>query len=79
MGMYDSIIIDIKCPSCGNESEKEAQTKELGCNLEVWRKGDFVTDKYNRIDCLTDCECGNFFRLGVKLKKGKVTGKYKLL
>jgi len=41
MGMFDSIMIDIKCPSCGNEGEKEAQTKELECNLEVWKKGDF--------------------------------------
>jgi len=78
MGMFDSIKIDIKCPTCGNESEKEAQTKELECNLEVWRKGDFVTDKYNYIGCLTDCKCGESFYVDVKLDKGVVTGEYEL-
>ena len=54
--MFDSVKIDIKCPYCGETSEIEAQTKELQCMLEVWRKGDFVTDKLNSLDCLADCE-----------------------
>ena len=56
MGMFDSVYLNIKCPYCGNESDIECQTKDLDCNLEVWRKGDFVgSDKYNSLDCLADC------------------------
>lgn len=78
MGMYDSIVINIKCPSCGNEYKREAQTKQLDCDLEVWRKGDFVTTKYNDLDCLTDCRCDKIFNVNIKLKKGVVTGEYEL-
>ena len=76
MGMFDSIIIDIKCPYCGDESEKKAQTKDLDCNLEIWRNGDFVTDKYNSLDCITGCKCGKYFMVDVELKEGKVSGSY---
>lgn len=55
MGMYDSVWLDIKCPHCGNESEIECQTKQLECNLDVWRKGDFVTNEFNYLTCLADC------------------------
>ena len=78
--MFDSVKIDIKCPYCGKTSEMEAQTKELDCNLEVWKKGDFVTDKFNELDCLTDCEkCNKFIDVIVFLDKGKVSGKYKAI
>lgn len=57
MGMFDSVYLNIKCPHCNNESEIECQTKDLDCNLEVWRKGDFVgTHKYNDLDCLASCQ-----------------------
>lgn len=93
MGMYDSVKIKIKCPYCGEESEIEAQTKELDCTLEVWKVGDFVSDKFNYLDCVADClqpECkkasmlgyhsriGRFFNVRIFLKKGKVSGKYKI-
>jgi hypothetical protein len=55
MGMFDSVKIEMKCPYCGEVSEIEAQTKELECNLDVWKKGDFVTDKINYLECLADC------------------------
>ncbi len=77
MGMFDSVIINIKCPACGDQSEKDAQTKELDCVLEEWRQGDFVTDKYNELDCLADCDkCGEYFYVNVKLDKGVVSGEY---
>ena len=55
MGMYDNVIIEIECPYCGEKSEMDAQTKELDCNLDVWKKGDYVTDKLNYLDCIADC------------------------
>ena len=63
MGMFDSIKIDMKCPYCNEVSEIEAQTKELDCELEVWKEGDFVTDKLNYLECLADCvqkECKEY-------------------
>ena len=64
MGMFDSIYLKIKCPYCGEESEIEAQTKELEQELNVWRKGDFIgTDEYNHLECIADChsdECMSF-------------------
>ena len=55
MGMFDSVKIEMKCPYCGEVSEIEAQTKELECDLEVWKKGDFITYKLNYLECLADC------------------------
>lgn len=53
--MFDSVIIEIKCPYCGEVSETEAQTRQLDCDLEVWKVGDFVTDKLNYLICIADC------------------------
>lgn len=55
MGMFDSVRIDIKCPFCGNTSEIECQTKELDCQMHGWRKGDFVSDKFNYLKTIADC------------------------
>lgn len=56
MGMFDHVYINIKCPYCGKESEIECQTKMLDCELETWRKGDFVgTTKYEHLECAADC------------------------
>jgi hypothetical protein len=91
MGMFDSIYLNVKCPYCEEESEIEAQTKDLECNLEVWKVGDFIgTKKYKSLFCITECrsnKClrpvrigniGNFFNLDVFLKKGILTSKYKI-
>lgn len=57
MGMFDSVYINVKCPFCGEESEKECQTKDTDCSLDVWRKGEYIgTKKYNDLDCLAGCE-----------------------
>lgn len=62
--MFDSAYIDIKCPFCGQTSEIECQTKELYCNLDVWRKGEFVGDKMlSKLECIADChskECTEY-------------------
>jgi hypothetical protein len=55
MGMFDSVRIKMKCPYCGESSIIEAQTKELECNLEEWKVGDFVTDKVDHLVCIADC------------------------
>jgi hypothetical protein len=63
MGMFDSVIMDMKCPYCGEVSEIEVQTKQLECNMEVWRVGDYVTDDLNFLTCYGDCtqpECKEY-------------------
>ena len=56
MGMYDSIYLEIKCPYCGETSEVECQTKELGCTLHKFSKGDSIgTNQYNYLECISDC------------------------
>jgi phage FluMu protein Com len=51
MGMYDSFIMEVKCPHCGNVSEIEFQTKQFNCTLAKWKKGDlFETNNLLIID-----------------------------
>ena len=57
MGMYDTIMISMKCPHCGETSEIGAQTKELDCELNVFRNGKSIhTNQYNYLDCIADCK-----------------------
>lgn len=56
MGLFDSIMIDIKCPYCGQTSEMECQTKELKCELNRFHKGDDVdSHKFKFLECIADC------------------------
>jgi hypothetical protein len=56
MGMFDSIMLNVKCPHCDVTSEIECQTKDLECILAVFRKGDYIgTKKYNYLWCVADC------------------------
>ena len=41
MGMFDSFIIDGKCPVCG-KTIKEWQTKQFRCVLYEWKVGDTI-------------------------------------
>jgi len=42
MGMYDEFIIKIpiQCPNCYTGAINSFQTKELGCNLDIYREGE---------------------------------------
>lgn len=96
MGMFDTIKLNVVCPSCGEESFMKVQTKELDCELRVFEKGDFVSKKYRYIEGTANCisqtcqdktikERGYFggfgflFRIKIRLKKGFVNGKYKII
>jgi sarcosine oxidase delta subunit len=78
MGMFDSVMLKIKCPYCGQESEIECHTKELDCSLDVWRKGDFVgTEKLNHLQTIANChskECSDYEekRIGYRSGFGRV-------
>lgn len=56
MGMFDSIILNSKCPNCGKIEEREFQTKDLDCNLDTYKLGDCLED-FNRryIEAIASC------------------------
>jgi hypothetical protein len=63
MGMFDSIMLDIICPFCGEESLMDCQTKELDCMLDVWKKGDVIKTDLDHLECIADCiqqSCKNY-------------------
>jgi len=39
MGMFDSFMLKVKCPYCGEVSEMEFQTKEGRCCMNTYKKG----------------------------------------
>jgi hypothetical protein len=56
MGLFDSIYLPLKCPNCGDEGDKELQTKDLWCDLDVYRVGDSIgTIQYRWLDCHAGC------------------------
>jgi len=55
MGLFDSIYLRKKCPYCGKISDMEFQTKDLDCVMDNFKKGDFVSKRFNFVDCTADC------------------------
>lgn len=73
MGLYDSIYLDVTCPGCGEESAMECQTKALSCEMNEYRKGDFVLGgkvltemtETSKIHCIAECgseKCNGKFK-----------------
>lgn len=81
MGCYDSINIEIECPSCGISNTMECQTKELYCALESWSIGDRIpSDQFKYLNCITSCpRCQTFFNVKVFLQHNVVTGGYEII
>lgn len=76
MGMYDSIMMKVKCPECDRTYKRESQTKDLGSNLTIFKVGDYIDNKLESIKCISDCKCGKYFSLYIELFEGKINGKY---
>lgn len=60
MGMYDSLMIDVKCPKCGETSCMEFQTKETDGLMKMFKIGDDITKDLwssdtSKVDGLVDC------------------------
>ena len=81
--MFDSAYIVCKCPNCGQEIERECQTKDTDCSLEVWRTGDLVDPQLKWIKCITNCRCQSgmyYFDLKIMLDpEGRLTNNYKII
>jgi hypothetical protein len=45
MGMFDSFILNTKCPYCGEVKDREFQTKDFECELKVWKQGEAFLSK----------------------------------
>jgi hypothetical protein len=59
MGMFDSIMLMVKCPFCGQLSKMECQTKELECTLARFKKGDNTGHpEIAELYCCCECEAG---------------------
>nr|DAI89651.1 MAG TPA: hypothetical protein [Caudoviricetes sp.] len=82
-------MVKTKCPYCGKENVRECQIKDLECNLDIYNFGDKVeTDQkwlWSIAECKSD-DCnrndrgvGQFFNLKIKVKKGKITKKYRII
>ena len=79
MGMFDTIILPIKCPFCGQVSDMECQTKDMESMLEVYYVGDYVGDVFvetGTLRCITECqseECSSEIALTetFRVKRGK--------
>jgi hypothetical protein len=46
MGMFDTIIGEIKCPDCEQTKEREIQTKRGSCLMETYALGDTIEPFY---------------------------------
>lgn len=44
MGMFDTILINSKCPNCGQMLLRSYQTKDLECVLHTYNVGDCIED-----------------------------------
>lgn len=57
MGMFDSVYAPLKCPNCGDDGEKELQTKDLDCYMHSYRIGDSIgTTQFRWLYCLACCQ-----------------------
>lgn len=57
MGMFDRLYVPLKCPTCGDEGDKELQTKDLRCYLDEYRVGASIgTTQFRWLDCTACCD-----------------------
>lgn len=78
--MFDSIMLNVKCPYCEKEEIHECQTKDMDCILVRYHKGDLVPTDYHDLDCIASCNemQSKFFSLDVFVKDGRITGEYEI-
>jgi hypothetical protein len=50
MGMFDTILQEIKCPKCNKTSEMDLQTKDGPKSLNVYKLGDKFTPNWERLE-----------------------------
>lgn len=90
MGMFDSIMLKVKCPICGVEKERECQTKDLNCTLAVFKKGDNINESdIHTVSAIVECrelclhesyhsiKTGKMFYIEIATPFGLITGNYK--
>jgi len=57
--MFDSIYLEIDCPFCNKRHEVEAQTKDLDCEMYVWKPGNHIGDQHKDVTqlyCTASCD-----------------------
>lgn len=81
MGLFDSILLKVKCPKCKQENLIDCQTKDLGCGLQTYVKGDCVPvagvfseiNQTKKLYCTANCRSYECFD-GVRLPNGYKQG-----
>ena len=72
--MYDSVYLDVKCPKCFSIVENgEFQTKDLDCNLDKYKPGDFLSKDYKTetaLHCIGECRSTSCIKIVDTLKGG---------
>ena len=81
MGMYDEILINIKCPKCGKKREWRVQTKGFDCTLGEYYVGDKVNnDDFPTTICIGNCpNCYKKEWILVFIEDNVITDKYELV
>ena len=81
MGMYDELLIQIKCPKCGKRREWRTQTKGFECTLGEYHVGDEVeNDEYPTTLCIGNCpNCRRREWILVFIEDNVITDKYEIV
>ena len=81
MGLFDTLLLEIKCPECKTIEIREVQTKDFECCLNDFKVGDVIdsTISDKKIDGATECRvCDIWIDVICNMKDSKLTNEYKI-
>ena len=87
MRMFDTIIMDIRCPVCHRKEKRNIQVKDFAKYLDVFRPGDDVSEWVEDDVLIGISDCNNkwcvdkgrkerYFDVGIQVKEGIITKHY---
>lgn len=56
MGLYDSVIVDVTCPCCGDVATREVQFKLRDPSQKIFKVGHVIDPQYRWIVGLASCD-----------------------
>ena len=82
MGMYDTLLVNVKCPECKTIKMRDVQTKDFECVLDSFSVGDVVNDSIEKGETVgtTVCNfCNILIDVKCKIKESVLTDEYEIL
>lgn len=82
MGMFDSIYMKTKCPSCNKTTMMELQTKKGPNVLNIYKKGDKFPGRFRQIEVTGSCRTNECMLASAKYEvknRGYVSGFSRIL